>query len=107
MFLRTPVRALGKIFDHIAAQEQHAANRDSTTQAQMAHLLLMLGHAYSGSKKAAPRTKPREFLPYPDFKGKDQEGKGPDKATTFVLSEVARQRRIPPYVLVALITSAE
>ena len=98
---------MGKIIDHISVHDQFEANRDSITQAQLAHLVLMLGHGFSGSKKAPPRTQPREFLPYPDFKGKHQEGTGPDKATEFVLTEVGRQRRLPIYILVALMTSAD
>ena len=87
--------------------EQHSANRDSITQAQMATLLLNLGHAYSGSKKAPPKIKPKDFLPYPDYKGLDKETDGPDQSTRFVLSEVARKRMIPAYVLAALMMRAD
>ena len=106
-FVRTPLKVIGRLIDHIDTREQYEANRDSITQAQMAHLLMMLGHAYSGSKKSPPRVQPSTFLPYPDFRGKEPEDKGPDKVTRFVLSEVGRQGRIPPYVLVALLSRAE
>ena len=106
-FVRTPLKVIGRLVEHINTREQYEANRDSITQAQMAHLLMMLGHAYSGSKKSPPRVQPSSFLPYPEFRGAEQEDKGPDKATQFVLSEVGRQGRIPAYVLVALMTRAD
>ena len=106
-FLRTPCKTIGKCIDAVDNLEQHQANRDSMTQAQTTHLLLMLGHAYSGSKKAPPKAKPVDFLPYPKFKGARDEHSGPDPTTQFVLTEVARQRRIPAYVLAALMTRAD
>ncbi len=101
-FVRTPIKALSRVLDWCALHEKHAANRDSITQAQMAHLLLNVAHGFSGSKKAAPKARIQDFLPYPQYKGPDKESDGPDEATRFVLSEIARKGQIPAYVLAAL-----
>ena len=102
VFVRTPIKNLHTVLDHITMQEQHNANRDSISTAQLNVLLLNVAHGFSGSKRKPPDVKPKDFLPYPDYKGPNEMLDGPDQPTRFVLAELAKSNRIPAYVLVSL-----
>lgn len=101
-FVRTPIVLLKKALDFVSDIEQREANRDSITQAQMTDLLLKIAHGFSGSKKAPPRTLPKDFLPFPKYRAPSQELDEADQPTKFVLSELVKRFQLPVYVFVAL-----
>ena len=90
------------LLDYVQQQEMHAANRDQISTAQLNVLLLNVAHGFSGSKRRPPDAKPKDFLPFPDYRGPNELRDGPDQPTKFVLAELAKARRIPAYVLVSL-----
>lgn len=87
--------------------EQVRANLESITQARMADLMLKIAHGFSGSKKKAPNTKPKDFLPFPDYRPASAESDGPSEGTKFVLTELIRTFQIPMHVFVALNNRAD
>lgn len=60
----------------------------------------------SGSKRP-PKSAPKDFLPFPDWRPSAADADGPDQPTKFILSELMRNRQIPMHVFVGLITPAE
>lgn len=106
-FLRTPVSTLRWLLRELDDQEKAQANIDAITAARLTNLVLQVAHGFSGSKRAAPKTKPEDFLPFPNWRPTNQEADGPDQPTKFILSELLRNRQIPMHVFVALITPSE
>ena len=101
-FLRTPISLLKKAYDFISNQEQAEANRAAMTQAAMTDLMLKIAHGFSGSKKKAPNTKPKDFLPYPDYRPLGTAADEADAPTKFILTELVKRFAIPIHVFVAL-----
>lgn len=56
----------------------------------------------SGSKKAPPKTRPKDFLPFPKYRAPSSEVEEADAPTKFVLTELVKRFQIPMYVYVAL-----
>jgi hypothetical protein len=81
-------------------------NTESVTTAQLTTVLVKIAHGFSGSKSAAPKVQPRDFLPFPDWKPASDVADGPDAPTKFILSELVRTRCIPLHVYAALATGA-
>lgn len=106
-FLRTPTRTLHWLLSRIEDQQKAQANIDALSTAQLTHLVLQIAHGMSGSKRAAPKTKPDNFLPFPGWRPGGSAGEGPDQPTKFVLSELLRARRIPIHVFAALTSPPE
>jgi hypothetical protein len=53
------------------------------------------------------KVKPKDFLPYPDWRPSTAEADGPDQPTKFILTELIKTRQIPMHVFASLITRAE
>lgn len=100
--MRTPLSLLKKAYDYVLNAEQAKANQDSITQAQMTDLLLKIAHGFSGSKKKAPSTKPKDFLPYPHHRPIGSTADEADAPTKFVLTELVKRFAIPVHIYVAL-----
>ena len=88
-------------------QGKQEANRDSVTQSVMTDLMLKIAHGFSGSKKRPPKTRPMDFLPYPNYKPPGADSDEADEPTKFVLAELVKQRRLPIYVLKAMMGRAQ
>lgn len=101
-FLRTPIRTLRRILTYLDHQDQAQANLDSISTARLADLLLKVAHGFSGSKKAPPKTEPKDWLPFPKYRVESQKAEEADAPTKFILSELAHKFAIPIYVFVAL-----
>lgn len=108
VFLRTPIGVVRRLLSFISDEDQRKANEASMTQAQVCNLILNVAHGLSGAKGGAPKTRPKDFLPYPQWKPKSSKGsEGPSDGTRFILSTLANKRRIPLHILSALMTSPE
>jgi len=105
-FLRTPVSTLRWLLQRIDDTERATANQNSATTAALAATVIQIAHGMSGSKRAAPKVLPRNFLPYPDWKPSTATTDGPDAPTKFILSELVRTRCIPMHVYAALAANA-
>jgi len=106
-FLRTPISSIRWLLRQLDDREKAQANLASLTSARLAHLVLQTAHGMSGSKRAAPKTKPADFLPFPEWKPTSVEAEGPDQPTKFILTELIRTRQIPMHVFASLMTPAE
>ena len=106
-FLRTPISTIRWVLRQLDDQEQSQANLAALPVARLTQIVLQVAHGFSGSKRAAPKTKVQEFLPFPDWRPSATEADGPDQPTKFILTELGRQRRIPVHVLTALLTPME
>lgn len=106
-FLRTPISTLRWLLRQIDDAEKAKANLASITTARLTQIVVQVAHDFSGSKRAAPKVKPHEFLPFPDWKPASTEVDGPDQPTKFILSELIRTRQIPLHVFASLNTPAE
>ena len=106
-FLRTPVSTIRWTLRQIDDREQSKTNLQALPTARLTQILLQIAHGFSGSKRAAPKTKVQEFLPFPDWRPSTMEAEGPDQPTRFILTELGRQRRLPIHVLTALLTPTE
>lgn len=106
-FLRTPISTIRWALRQLDDHEQSQANLDALPTARLTQILLQIAHGFSGSKRAAPKTKVQEFLPYPDWRPSSADAEGPDQPTKFILTELGKQRRLPVHVLTGLLTSAE
>jgi hypothetical protein len=87
--------------DKITDKEQSAANLDAVSTARMADLLLRVAHGFGGSKKAV-NSKPKDWLPFPDYRPIHAEADQADEPTKFILTELVHRFDIPVYVFVAL-----
>lgn len=105
-FLRTPISTIRWLLRQIDDHDKGRANTESVTTARLATLVMQVAHGLSGSKRPAPKVKPQEFLPYPDWKPEAASSDGPDAPTKFILSELVRTRRIPLHVYAVLATEA-
>ena len=74
--------------------------------AKLSALLIQVAHGFSGSKRPAPKSNPRDFLPFPDWKPTAAPSDGPDAPTKFILSELVRTQRMPLHVYAALAAGA-
>lgn len=106
-FLRTPVSTIRWVLRQIDDREQAQANLDALPTARLTQLVIQIAHGFSGSERAAPKTKVQEFLPFPDWRPATAEADGPDQPTRFILTELGKQRRLPIHVLTALLAPAE
>lgn len=106
-FLRTPISTIRWVLRQIDDREQAQANLEALPTARLAQLVIQIAHGLSGSKRAAPKTKVQEFLPFPDWCPATAEADGPDQPTRFILTELGKQRRLPIHVLTALLAPAE
>ena len=106
-FLRTPISTIRWALRQLDDREQSQANLEALPTARLTQILLQIAHGFSGSKRAAPKTKVQEFLPFPDWRPSTAEADGPDQPTRFILTELGKQRRLPIHVLTALLTPAE
>ena len=106
-FLRTPISALRRVFRYLDDQEKAEANLQALPTARLCQIVIQLAHGLSGSKRAGPKVTAKDFLPYPEWKPPSADASGPDQPTKFILSELGRNRQLPPHVLAALMTPAE
>lgn len=102
--MRTPVRTLRWVLREIDDQEKAKANLDALATARLSHLVLQVAYGLSGSKRKPPRTDPKDFLPYPDWKPSSDESDGPDQPTKFILSELIKKHALPVHVFTALVS---
>lgn len=106
-FLRTPISTIRWVLRQLDDREQAQANLEALPTARLTQILLQIAHGFSQSKRAAPKTKVQEFLPFPNWRPATAEADGPDQPTRFILTELGRQRRVPIHVLAALLTPSE
>jgi hypothetical protein len=105
-FLRTPISTIRWILRELDDADKAKANVSAITTARLTQLVIQVAHGFSGSKRAAPKIQPSEFLPFPDWRPAATEADGPDQPTKFILSELIRNRQIPLHVFTALNTPA-
>lgn len=103
-FVRTPISTIRWLLRQIDDEDRARLNMQSMTTAKLNALLVQIAHGFSGSKRPAPKTTPRAFLPFPDWTPSTVPTDGPDAPTKFVLTELVRTRCIPLHVYAALAT---
>ena len=101
-FLRTPISTIRWLLRQLDDYEQSQANLQALPTARLTQIVLQVAYGLSGSRRAAPKTKVQEFLPFPDWRPSAAEADGPDQPTRFILTELIRTRRIPMHVYAAL-----
>lgn len=101
-FVRTPVSTIRWLLRQIDDDERGRMNLGSLSTAKLTSILIQLAHGFSGSKRSAPKTAPRDFLPFPDWKPSAAIADGPTAPTKFILTELVRTRRLPLHVYAAL-----
>lgn len=101
-FVRTPVSTIRWLLRQIDDDERGRMNLGSLSTAKMTSILIQIAHGFSGSKRAAPKTVPQDFLPFPDWKPSTATADGPTAPTKFILTELVRTRRLPLHVYAAL-----
>lgn len=106
-FLRTPISTIRWVLRQLDDREQAQANLEALPTARLTQVLIQIAHGFFGSRRAAPKTKVQEFLPFPNWRPATAEADGPDQPTRFILTELGRKRRLPIHVLTALLTPAE
>lgn len=106
-FLRTPIRTIDWLLKELDDLEKLRANISSMTVAQLTNIVLQVAHGMSGSKKPGPKTTPKTFLPFPDWRPVRSQSDGPDQPTKFILAVLAKQRAIPMHVFTALTKGVE
>ena len=105
-FVRTPLSVVKMLLVKVEDEEQRTANVASISQAYLADLVVHLAHGLSGASGPAPRVKPQDFLPYPDWKPSSVVATSPDDGTRFVLRELLRRGHLPSHVFTALMGSS-
>ena len=105
VFTRTPVHALLEILAHIDNEEQRYSNINSVTTAKLCAQVMAIAHGMSGSKGKRPKINIEDYLPFPDWSPTAETRKGPDDDTKKILSSLIRERKLPMYVFVQLITA--
>lgn len=106
-FLRTPISTIRWVLRKLDDREQSNANLEALPTARLTAILIQIAHGFSGSKRAGPKTKVQDFLPFPNWRPNTAEADGPEQPTKFILTELGRQRRLPVHVLTALLTPSE
>jgi hypothetical protein len=104
-FLRTPVQAIIPLLTHIDNEEQRANNISSLTTAKLCAQVLAIAHGMSGSKGKKPKIRVEDFLPFPDWSPDVEGNKGPNEATKKILSMLIRERKLPMYIFVQLMSA--
>lgn len=102
-FLRTPLNTVKWVLEELDDAQKAKANLDAVTTAQLAQIVLLVAHGFSGSKQSAPKIQVKDFLPFPSWQPNRSASDGPSDPTKFVLSELFRERRIEPRIFAALI----
>jgi hypothetical protein len=77
----------------------------SIASSYVSHYLIQIAHSYSGSKKAPPKTEPRNFLPFPEWEstwGTSEARNKPTEITRAILKGLLIKRRVPIHVYIAL-----
>lgn len=103
-FMSTPVRLIDKALQEISNHEQATANINSMSTATLANLVLQVAHGLSGSKRAAPKTKAQDYLPFPNWTPTSDKVQRLDPITKAALVTLARQQRIPVHVFSSLMS---
>lgn len=103
-FLSTPVRLIDKALQEVSDHEQATANINSMSTATLANLVLQVAHGFSGSKRAAPKSKAQDYLPFPNWEPARAKTQQLDAITKAALVTLAKQRRIPVHVFNSLMT---
>lgn len=103
-FVRTPIRVINRALDEVSSFEQATANINSISTATLANLVVQVAHAYSGSKRSAPKSKPQDFLPFPHWSPLGKNKSPLNDATKKILADLLKQQRIPMHVFTGLMT---
>lgn len=103
-FVRTPISVINKALEEISDYEQATANINSMSTATLANLVLHVAHGFSGSKRTGPKSKPQDYLPFPDWQPETKRRANIDDTTKKVLIDLIRNRRIPMHVFSSLMT---
>jgi hypothetical protein len=102
-FLRTPISVIRWLIRELEDQERIQADIESLTTAKLAALVTQIAHSFSGSKKPAPKTTAKDFLPFAHTPVRQQQqAAGPSEATKFILVDLMRRGQIPGHVFTAL-----
>lgn len=103
-FVRTPIGIINRVLEEISDYEQATANINSMSTATLANLVLHVAHGFSGSKRTGPKSKPQDYLPFPDWQPEAKRKEAISSATKTVLIELIKTRRIPMHVFSSLMT---
>lgn len=101
-FTRTPISTIKWVLEQVDDREKAEANLRAVTTAQLTQIVLQVAHGFSGSKKAAPKTSLKEFLPFPDWKPQAESSHTASEPTKFILSQLVSKGEIPLEVYLAL-----
>jgi len=104
-FLRTPTQTIRTQMMLAENEAQRHINSTSISGSYIAHYLIQIAHSYSGSKKAPPKTEPKDFLPFPEWESAwDRKGthNRPSELTRAILKTLLIKRRLPIHVYIAL-----
>jgi hypothetical protein len=86
-------------------ESQRQINSTSISASYICNYILQIAHSYSGSKKAPPKTNPKDFLPFPEWEsiwGANESRNHPSEITRTVLKTLLIKRRLPIHVYIAL-----
>ena len=109
-FLRTPSQTISGQMKMAENETQRHINSTSISASYVAHYLIQIAHSYSGSKKAPPKTEPKDFLPFPDWESAwnlQETHNRPTEITRAILKTLLIKRRLPIHVYIALDGKAE
>ena len=76
----------------------------------MCNLMIQIAHGFSGSKKAPPKTTPKDYLPFPEWEslwGAHESINAPTEITKDILKNLLMARRIPMEVYITLSSGAK
>lgn len=86
-------------------ESQRQINSLSISPSYISNYLIQIAHSYSGSKKAPPKTEPKDFLPFPEWEslwGKQESKNYPSEITRAILKTLLIKRKLPIHVYLAL-----
>ena len=106
-FLSTPITTIRWILRELDDRDKGQANLEALPIARLTQIVLNVAHGFSGSKRPAPKSDAKDFLPWPDWKPASTQADGPTGPTKFVLADLARKQLLPIHVLTALMTPIE
>lgn len=105
--MRTPIGLINHALKAISDHEQANANINSMTTATLTNLVLQVAHSFSGSKRNLHKSKPQDYLPFPNWEPEHSPTTQIDSATKKVLITLLRKRAIPMSIFTSLMTLPE
>ena len=90
-------------------ESQRQINSTSISASYICNYILQIAHSYSGSKKAPPKSEPKDFLPFPNWEsafGATETKNRPTEITRAILKTLLIKRKLPIHVYLALDSKA-